>query len=593
MISRLLRRPAVRFALLCIAAAPLAGCAGIQVSCGSARSTESGTVVVTGAPASAERGATIRLDLTGTKLVGGNEEKERCITRIVTSWSDAWEANQSFTVPADKRCLPLEGFTIDVTVPTHKQLLNPGETSLLGSPGKGDPYVGGTLTIQANGWREEVESADGRITWVGSRLIAVKTLTITVPPAANAAPTADLFARMSPMPSVTYTTGAYGATAAAIDARLSTDPEGGALTYAWDLDGDGEYDDAADGGTGVADLPAGVAIVPATRRQVTAPATGTVEVGVRVTDAGGLTAVKRLTATVTDDLPAMRKVAGLSATTATVGASLTLSFDPSGTDVVCIDRDGSNPVSAVGAFLDIDTGNASPGRTFALTAGAVGPHRVTVAVWVPGTNAGSASCATANASAVRYTWSDVYTSTAPRRATAVYRARVNLTTTKAVPIASSVSDLGLLTDVIGRGRYALSAPAKARGVARPKALGLFRRGDFVAAAPAVDFLGAGANETPIATSTLLLRGTGGVLACVRAQSTTAGISYSFLGGTGAAGRIVAEAFATAAKVTPPAKPSKTVKPQRRPVRGNAQMAASTGAPRALPAACKALVRHLP
>jgi len=46
-------------------------------------------------------------------------------------------------------------------------------------------------------------------------------------------------------------------------------------------------------------------------------------------------------------------------------------------------------------------------------------------------------------------------------------------------------------------------------------------------------------------------------------------------------------------VTPPAKPPKTVKPQRRPVRGNAQMVASTGTARALPAACKALIRHLP
>jgi hypothetical protein len=208
-------------------------------------------------------------------------------------------------------------------------------------------------------------------------------------------------------------------------------------------------------------------------------------------------------------------------------------------------------------------------------------------------NSDPVSCAAVGLSAPSFIWSDVYTSTAPRRAKAVYRARVNLTTTRAVPIASSVSNLGILTDVIGRGRYALSAPARARGVARPKALGLFRRGDFVASAPAVDFLGAGANETPIATSTMLLRGTGGALACVRAQSTTAGISYSFLGGTGAARRIVAQAFAAAARVAPPAKPPKAIKPQRRPVQGNAVMAASTGAARALPAACGALIRHLP
>ena len=592
MIRALLRRPAIRFALLCVGVSPLAGCAGISVSCGSSRSTESGTVVVTGAPASAERGATIRLDLTGTKLVGGNEEKDRCITRIVTSWSDAWEANQSFTVPADKRCQPLEGFTIDVKVPTHKQLLNPGETSLLGPPGKGDPYVGGTLTIQANGWREEVKSADGRITWVGSRLIAVTTLAITVPPAANAAPMADLFARMSPMPaeSLTDPNGAYPKGFAAVDARMSTDPEGTALAFAWDLDGDGAYDDAADGGSGVTGLPAGVAIVPAARRA----ANGATWVAVQVTDAGGQVATKRLDFTVSDGsgvggIPPTPKVTGLDPTTATVGGTVNLVFASAGTDSACVDPDGGSPLSAAGRVHNLNpaTGGSA---IFPIAAGAVGSHRVTLAFWF---GYQPSSCATSGLPTPSFTWSDIYTSTAPRRATAVYRARVNLTTTKAVPIASSASDLGILTDVIGRGRYVLSAPAKARGVARPKALGLFRRGDFVASAPDVDFLGAGANETPIATSTMLLRGTGGVLACVRAQSTTAGISYSFLGGTGAARRITAEAFAAAAKVTPPAKPSKAIKPQRRPVRGNAQMAASTGAARVLPAACKALIRHLP
>jgi hypothetical protein len=413
-----------------------------------------------------------------------------------------------------------------------------------------------------------------------------------VPPAANAAPTADLFARMSPMPSVSLTdpNGAYPKGFAAVDARLSSDPEGTALTFAWDLDGDGAYDDAADGGSGVAGLPAGVAIVPAARRS----ANGATWVAVQVTDSGGLTATKRLDFTVSDGLgaggiPPTPKVTGLDPTTATVGGTINLVFASAGTDSACVDPDGGSPLSAAGRVHNLNpaTGGSA---TFPITAGAVGSHRVTLAFWF---GYQPASCAAGGLPTPSFTWSDIYTSTAPRRASAVYRARINLTTTKAVPIASSVSSLGVLTDVIGRGRYALSAPAKARGVARPTALGLFRRGDFVASAPAVDFLGAGANETPIATSTMLLRGTGGALACVRAQSTASGLSYSFLGGTGAARRIVAEAFAAAAKVTPPAKPSKTVKPQRRPVRGNAQMVASMGTARALPAACKALIRHLP
>lgn len=63
----------------------------------------------------------------------------------------------------------------------------------------------------------------------------------------------------------------------------STDPEGGALTYAWDLDGDGAYDDST--------------IVNPTYTYV---AQGVVNVGLRVTDPAGLTATTTVPVTVGD-----------------------------------------------------------------------------------------------------------------------------------------------------------------------------------------------------------------------------------------------------------------------------------------------------
>lgn len=90
----------------------------------------------------------------------------------------------------------------------------------------------------------------------GAESITTRTVTI-----ANAAPTVTL--------SVTPTTVATGANVAF--SAAASDPDGGPVTYAWDLDGDGAYDDATD--------PA-----PPARSY---PRAGSRTIGVRVTDDDG------------------------------------------------------------------------------------------------------------------------------------------------------------------------------------------------------------------------------------------------------------------------------------------------------------------
>jgi PKD repeat protein len=104
----------------------------------------------------------------------------------------------------------------------------------------------------------------------------------------------------------------------------SRDPEGGALTYAWDLDGDGAYDD----GTGAT----------ATYTYTTQ---GSYTARLRVTDSGGLSATDAVTITVGNTPPTATILSPPAGTTWKVGD--VINFSGSATD----QQDGTLPASAL------------------------------------------------------------------------------------------------------------------------------------------------------------------------------------------------------------------------------------------------------
>jgi glucose/arabinose dehydrogenase len=109
------------------------------------------------------------------------------------------------------------------------------------------------------------------------------------------------------------------------DGRASSDPNGDALTHAWDLDGDGAYDDAS--------------TAQATHTYTTS---GTVAVSLRVTDPGGLFGTDTVTITVSGNTPPTATITTpVAGTTWKVGD--VISFSGSATD----QQDGALPASAL------------------------------------------------------------------------------------------------------------------------------------------------------------------------------------------------------------------------------------------------------
>ena len=107
------------------------------------------------------------------------------------------------------------------------------------------------------------------------------------------------------------------------DGRGSSDPEGGALTYAWDLDGDGQYDDST-----------------SSTPSRTYTQNGQVTVRLRVTDTSGATDFASIVITVGNTAPVATITAPSATTTWAVGE--TIAFSGTGTDA----QSGALPASA-------------------------------------------------------------------------------------------------------------------------------------------------------------------------------------------------------------------------------------------------------
>lgn len=135
----------------------------------------------------------------------------------------------------------------------------------------------------------------------------------------------------------------------AFDGSGSSDPEGGALTYAWDLDGDGAFDDAAAATAGF-----------------TYAQPGTYTATLRVTDTSGATATASVQISAGNTAPAPAIDAPAATTAWRVGDVIT--FSGHATDA----QDGALPASALTWSLVLqhcpDTCHEHPLQTFAGTA---------------------------------------------------------------------------------------------------------------------------------------------------------------------------------------------------------------------------------
>lgn len=415
--------------------------------------------------------------------------------------------------------------------------------------------------------------------------------------AASTAPTARLIARATPA----ATSGAMGEYLwRQVDARTSTDPRGSALTYTWDLNGDGVYGDQPATVDASVTVPTGVAIVPDSVLTPLIAGSGTQTVGVKVTNASG----ESSTATTT-----LRPVAWNTQSTSRVefstdtpvaGAAVTASFVSQNHNIAiaCVDYDGD------GAYESNVTLYGYGTQTATFNALAAGAHVVTTAF------AGNAADCTANPFSV---YRAVYVATAAgaRSLASSSRAgdyaaatRMTLLDGRTLREPSKAAKITRLDGAVFGGRYRWAVPARGNGKARPAALAAFARGPYAALASQMTLVGGAANQVGVGSGYMLLRGVDeGDLLCLRITSPGPLQRTLILGGTGAGAKLRGSLTGNSLKMPFDAlglvgvtRSGKSLKPefgQVEPFSNTARLTASTGAARALPKACRGLVRHLP
>ena len=444
-------------------------------------------------------------------------------------------------------------------------------------------------------------------------------------PSPPQAPTVQLFSHDNPMAIAAIAPGPVAPTV--LDARESTGQ--GTLTYSWDTNGDGRFGDEAKGDwTGVPDPVAGTAYVPLQAARDAFPLS--LPVGVKVTASNGVSATTTLTLPVTNQgagslsaAPSTGRIAitpligtlsdgyieQFGVTYACVGTGIAAGFET--TQPISLEPGNGGTFSAYRAvswngtrrvrvtFFKDDPTNGVPQGTCnnpAPLAVIQSTHSELVTV----TNGVVTVASTKGAGA-----HEMAAAPAPKGYSGKARVRLNGGAIVAVGRADGAS----MSGVINQGTYSLTAPARTGRTARPPALALFAKGDFASSSNAkLGFSDTNATTPLTGTSTVLLRGAKGALGCMSVVRTDATTKWSFLGGTGAASKLrmtltggptlnstINQAAAPQA-VRAKAKGAKGRKKASalRPVATNYAITASAkGASRALPAACRALVKRLP
>ena len=554
--------PRLRLGLMLLPVFVLAGCGPHSCFNNSVDQGGSGTVTFVNPPTTATPGSTLKLDLTGSTLPGHCIYSVSTILEGDSAWAGRWKDKDqdSALFQPTKACETFRG-TIDVPIP--------------------ETFAGGTLTVRIS---SRAQTAALLFT-VGTRYTAQADLKLTVAaPATPSAPTARVFPHYLRMVSTEDA-------ARTIDARASTDPQGQALTYTWDTNNDGVYGDAVEE-TGTA----GVVRIPAATLNAIG---GRFTFGVKATNTSGLSATATSRAEVITRLwSEVGQTITLSPAAGVVGSPSTVTLENRGAATLgCVDSNGDD------VYTDAEL-TAANAFTAPFTAAGGNQRIAVIAANVADTCAYYSQQIAAGSYGVDQVVATIYTSSAARssRASAKgYRAKARFTLGGATMVAlGSVDASGAYTGTTGRGTYSLRTPAKGNGSARPAALTLFPKGEYVVRAASLGFFGATRTQTVIGQSTMLLRGTGGALLCLAVTGTPSGSTYVFRGGTGAAAKLTGDAsssrFQVRAKSPKPPKSGKQSfkgKKQKQAIRSNATIAAGTAKATPLPADCSALRRYLP
>ncbi|MCX6391704.1 MAG: hypothetical protein NTX95_04330 [Actinobacteria bacterium] len=424
------------------------------------------------------------------------------------------------------------------------------------------------------------------------------------------APTARLIARATPASA----SGAIGEYLwREVDARTSTDPGGTALTYSWDLNGDGVYGDQPAAQDASVTVPSGVAIVPDSVLQPFVivsegfnALTQGPTVGVKVTNAAGQTGTATTMLTPASFTSTATSEVDLSTEAPSAGATVTATFTKTASslyvDTACVDYDGDGAYESTVTFSDQTT---TESKTATFTALAAGPHVVTTAF-----ADNVANCTASPASVFRAVY--ISSASGTRRLTGSsdrasgYSAvtTMRLSKGKTLRVSSKAPQTMRLDGSVFGGRYRWSTPRRGNGAMRPGAFGAFAGGAYVAQAGKMTVVGGAASEVGMGSGTILLRGASSVdLLCATAVSPGPVQKTVILGGTGAGARLQGTLTGNGFMMPYDAigfvgmtGTGKHLQPefgQVKPFSNTATLTASNGTARKLPKACRALVKYLP